>query len=362
MKVGITIPGMHPLEGNSMLLQLAESMHADSLWAPDYILGVFHPKLWSEMAYSSLAADPDAFYDPWILGGVLGQQTEIPFGLSVTDATRRRAPDVARSALTLQHLCRGGFNLGVGSGEAESLVTFGYDFSRPVARTEEFLGELRALLDTGRMPSPTLSGRMGLPLESANGRPKVWLAGHGPRMLRLTGQYADGWLPAWPMAPEEYGAKRTTIAEHARRAGRPEPEYGLLIFMVLGRSKAHIAQLMDEDPLGKLFALFCPADRWAAHGYDHPFGTESKGFIDLVVHDLDPNELRDLAPKLPLELVEEVVFMGSPAEIAERVAGYARHGCEHIVLGNMTGVVGGLPEIEASGPGLFELRETLAAL
>ena len=80
MKVGITIPGMHPLEGNSMLLQLAESMHADSLWAPDHILGVFHPELWSEMAYSSLAADPDAFYDPWVLGGALGQQTQIPFG------------------------------------------------------------------------------------------------------------------------------------------------------------------------------------------------------------------------------------------------------------------------------------------
>jgi phthiodiolone/phenolphthiodiolone dimycocerosates ketoreductase len=358
---------MHPLEGNMMLLQLAESMQADSLWAPDHILGVFHPELWSEMAYSSLAADPDAFYDPWILGGVLGQHTDIPFGLSVTDATRRRAPDVARSALTLQHLCRGGFNLGVGSGEAESLVTFGYDFSRPVARTEEFLHELRALLDTGRMPDPQpsgggLSGRMGLPLESAAGTPKVWLAGHGPRMLRLTGQYADGWLPAWPMSPEEYGAKRSTIAGHAAGAGRPEPEYGLLIFMVLGRSKEHIAQLMDDDPLGKLFALFCPADRWLAHGYDHPFGNESKGFIDLVVHDLDPDELRELAPKLPLELVEEVVFMGSPEEIAERVAGYARHGCEHIVLGNMTGVVGGLPEIEASGPGLFQLRETLAAL
>src|SRR4029453_17799260 len=170
---------MHPLEGNTMLLQLAESMRADSLWAPDHILGVFHPELWSEMAYSSLAADPDAFYDPWVLGGVLGQLTDIPFGLSVTDATRRRAPDVARSALTLQHLCRGGFNLGVGSGEAESLVTFGYDFSRPVAKTEEFLVELRALLDTGRMPSDSMSGRMGLPLESANGRPKVWLAGHG---------------------------------------------------------------------------------------------------------------------------------------------------------------------------------------
>ena len=34
----------------------------------------------------------------------------------MTDATRRRAPDVARSVLTLQQWCAGGFELGVGSG------------------------------------------------------------------------------------------------------------------------------------------------------------------------------------------------------------------------------------------------------
>ncbi len=180
-------------------------------------------------------------------------------------------------------------------------------------------------------------------------------------MLRLTGQYADGWLPAWPMSPEEYGEKCRTMADVAAEADRPTPERGLLIFMVMGASKEHIAELMEKDPLGKLFALFCPADRWAAHGYEHPYGAESRGFIDLIVHDLDPNELRDLAPTLPLELVEEVVFMGNADEISDRLAGYAQNGLEHVVLGNMTGVVGGMPEIEASGPGLFQLRETLTS-
>ncbi|MGI9146960.1 MAG: hypothetical protein ACR2IK_10480 [Chloroflexota bacterium] len=55
--------------------------------------------------------------------------------------------------------------MGIGSGEAENLVPFGYPYERPVAVTEAFLQILRHLLDTGRMPFGP--GRIGLPLESS---------------------------------------------------------------------------------------------------------------------------------------------------------------------------------------------------
>lgn len=37
-------------------------------------------------------------------------------------------------------------------------------------------------------------------------------------------------------------------------------------------------------------------------------------------HDLDPDELRELAPRIPMELVEELMFIGNATEIAERLA------------------------------------------
>ncbi|MBW2362644.1 MAG: LLM class flavin-dependent oxidoreductase, partial [Deltaproteobacteria bacterium] len=129
----------------------------------------------------------------------------------------------------LHHMCRGGFNLGVGSGEAESLVPFGYPFDKPVGRCEEFLAELRCLLDTGRMPQGG-PGRIGVPLESAMGKPKLWVAGHGPRMLRLTGQYADGWLPAWRTTPpgatswQSMRKRRGAPLRHADSSGRSSSE------------------------------------------------------------------------------------------------------------------------------------------
>lgn len=363
MRVGVTVGGQHPFESSQLLLQVAEAMGAESVWMPDHILGVFHPDLWPDMAYSKMAADPDAFYDPFVVAGVLGQVTDKAVGISVTDTTRRKAADLARTALTLQHMVPGGFVLGVGSGEAESLSTFGYPFDTPVAECEKVLRELRSLLDTGRMPDDSgLSGRMGIPLESERGRPEVWVAGHGPRMLRLTGQYGDGWIPAWPMTPEVYGEKRETVFEWADRSGRPHPTCSLLPFVMIGESKEYIAELMERDPLGKLFALFCPGDIWKRRGFQHPFGDESKGFVDIIVHDLDADELRALAPEMPFELVEEVLFMGAAHDIAERLQGYADHGLEHVVLANLTGIVGGMEEIEKNMPGMFELNAMLTAM
>jgi phthiodiolone/phenolphthiodiolone dimycocerosates ketoreductase len=42
------------------------------------------------------------------------------------------------------------------------------------------------------------------------------------------------------------------------------------------------------------------------------------------------------------------MFIGNAAEIADRVSGYADNGLQHVILGNGTGTVGGLDEINAS--------------
>ena len=188
MKVGINLPSQFPMDSTTQMMEVYEQVGFDSYWAPDHLLGVFHPDLWSETPLSALAADPDAFYDPFVYGAVVGTMTDRPFGISVTDATRRGAADLARTALSLNDLNPGGFILGIGSGEAESLLPFGYPFDKPVGVLEDVLRDLRSLLDTGKMADGGV-GRMGLPLQAeGRGSPPVWVAGHGPRMLRLTGR------------------------------------------------------------------------------------------------------------------------------------------------------------------------------
>ena len=361
MKVGISLPAQFPFGSTEQLLPMYEQVGFDSLWAPDHLLGVFHPALWADNALSSLAADPDAFYDPFCYGARVSTMTSRPYGISVTDATRRGAGDLARTALTLNDLIPGGFILGIGSGEAESLLPFGYPFDRPVGVLEQVLIELRSLLDTGRMPTGV--GRTGLPLEAeGRGKPAVWVAGHGPRMLRLTGQYGDGWIPAWWMTPEEYGHSLGVIAGHASAAGRPTPEASLLPFVVFAESIERAAEMFEKEPLGKLFGLFAMGSLWEKYGLQHPLGNDSKGFIDVIIHDLNPDDLRDLAPTIPFEMVQQVLFIGNPDDLAGQFEAYARNGLEHVVLANATGIVGGMDEIMARGADLFALKAVLSAL
>jgi phthiodiolone/phenolphthiodiolone dimycocerosates ketoreductase len=81
--------------------------------------------------------------------------------------------------------------------------------------------------------------------------------------------------------------------------------------------------------------------------------------VDLIQHDMDPEELRELAPTIPFELVEEFFFIGDATEIADRIGGYADNGLEHVILANATGTVGGLDEIVANAPELVALVAAL---
>jgi phthiodiolone/phenolphthiodiolone dimycocerosates ketoreductase len=343
-----------------MLRDAAQAMQADSLWVVDHFLSLYHPEIWRQTALGALQPEADGYFDPFCVCAALGPTTDLPLGIGVTDATRRAAPDIARAALTLQHLCKGGFNLGVGSGEAENLVPFGYPFDRPVAATEAFLKLLRHFLDTGRMP--TGPGRTGLPLESSNGKPRVWVAGHGPRMLRLTGEYGDGWLPTFPATADEYGRRAAIVAAHAHRVGRPSPEAGLGVFLVLGENRQRIREMFEAEPLAKLIALQAKPEIFRRHGVEHPLGADVRGVIDFIPHEHDPDKLRALAPTIPFDVVEECLFLGNVDEVAQRLRGYADNGCEHAVLLNLTGLVGGVPEVTRHAPDLGMLRQRLSEL
>lgn len=63
----------------------------------------------------------------------------------------------------------------------------------------------------------------------------VWLGAYKPRLLRLTGRTADGWLPSSPYAaPAELGEMTRIIDDAARDAGR-DPAMVRRIYNIVGR-------------------------------------------------------------------------------------------------------------------------------
>ena len=147
----------------------------------------------------------DANLEPWTVLGHLAARNRLGrmrLGIGVTDTARRNPAVTAQAAATLHLLTKGRAILGIGTGEREGNEPYGVDWSRPVARFEEAMATIRALWDSGG----ELVSRDSefFPLHNAvfdlwpyRGKwPEIWIASHGPRMLRATGRYADTWFPA----------------------------------------------------------------------------------------------------------------------------------------------------------------------
>ena len=199
-----------------------------SIWLPDHMVSFWPESIWTP-EFTDLATaspSPHRHLDALAVAGAVAALTKnVPIATSVVDTVRRHPAMLAQTALTLDHLARGRFILGVGSGETENTVPYGFDFTKPVGRFEEALKVIRLLWESdgpidfegqfyhlhhARMDTEPFEGRF----------PRIWVGCNGPRMLEITGRYADGWWPAGAWTPEEYASKLQTIRDSAERVGR----------------------------------------------------------------------------------------------------------------------------------------------
>lgn len=128
----------------------------------------------------------------------------------VTDAGRRNPAVSAQAAATLHLLTRGRAVLGIGVGEREGNQPYGVEWTKPVARFEEAVATIRALWNSGgdlisrEFPYfPLRDAAFDIPPYRGKW-PEIWIAAHGPRMLRAAGRYADAWYPEAALRPQDY--------------------------------------------------------------------------------------------------------------------------------------------------------------
>jgi phthiodiolone/phenolphthiodiolone dimycocerosates ketoreductase len=83
---------------------------------------------------------------------------------------------------------------------------------------------------------------------------------------------------------------------------------------------------------------------------------------DVITHNLDPDVLREIAPKIPSELVEDARFHGNVDELMGQFQALADAGLEYVVLCNLTGSIGGAERAERFAPEFAELVKRLRDL
>jgi alkanesulfonate monooxygenase SsuD/methylene tetrahydromethanopterin reductase-like flavin-dependent oxidoreductase (luciferase family) len=169
------------------------------------------------------------FLDTWSLFPFLAARTSrIRFFPDVANLPLRPPAVMAKAAATIDLLSGGRFELGLGAGAFwEGIGAMGGPQPTPkesVDALEEAIQVIRLMWSgqrtisfegehytvEGLHPGPQPAHEIG-----------IWLGAYGPRMMRVVGRLADGWIPSLPRLPlEEVPKKRQAIDEAAEKAGR----------------------------------------------------------------------------------------------------------------------------------------------
>lgn len=171
-----------------------------------------------------------AFLDTWTLLSVIAAKTErVRVAPNVANLPLRPPVVLARSVASLDLLSGGRVELGLGAGGfRDAIAAIGGPRLTPgesIEALEEAIPLMRAVWSperggiklNGKHYQVAGAKRGPVPAHDV----EIWLGAAKPRMLRLTGRLADGWLPSSSWAgPDELTAMNAIIDEAALKAGR----------------------------------------------------------------------------------------------------------------------------------------------
>jgi len=356
IKVGTLAPFIFPFEKSVQTAQRIEEIGYDSMWYPDHLMGFIPETIWTPdvTPLSFFQNSPHTFPDPFTLMAAHATVTsKILLGMSVTETIRRHPAVFAQTALTLDHISKGRVIFGLGAGEIENIEPYGLDFTNPVSRLEENLRIIR-LLWSDQVEKKSFEGKY-LSLRDAvltlepyqeGIYPPLWLGAMGPRMLRLTGEFADGWLPVGlnlPDSLERYKKGLNIIRESAKKAGRDPDSVtaGLYAMVCVAQTHEECHELFTKL-LAKAWALATSEEPFNAAGVEHPFSTPERRFnalLHYVPTRYSREQTLEALDKVPEKVVEYCLFHGTKDEILGKVENLAKVGLQHIVFWNLTGMI-----------------------
>jgi F420-dependent oxidoreductase-like protein len=293
--------------------------------------------LWSAEAYGSDAVS--------MITWVAARTSRIDVGTAIMQIPARTPATTAMTAITLDHLTGGRFRLGLGtSGPQVSEGWHGVDFSKPLARTREYIEIVRQILRRER-PLEFRGEHYRVPMEGGTGLGKplktivhplrsdlpIYLAAIGPQNVALAAEIADGWLPTF-YAPAYADVFKASIDEGLARAGKRRESFDVAPFapVILGEDVQACRDLVKPT-----LALYVGG-----------MGPRSKNFYNSLVqrygYEQSASTIQDLyldgkkgeaAMAVPDELVDDVALVGPKERIADRLQVWREAGVDTLIAG-----------------------------
>ena len=341
-----------------------------SIWLPDHMVSFWPDSIWTPefTDLASASPSPHRHLDGLAVAAAAAVLTKnVPLVSAVVDTVRRHPAMLAQTALTIDHLAHGRFILGLGSGESENTLPYGFDFARPVSRFEEALTVIRLLWESdgpvdfegqfytlrhARLDTEPYQDRL----------PPIWIGASGPRMLDIAGRYAHGWGPAGAWTPEHYAEMLGAVRTSADRAGRDPMAITPCFIQVclIGKDDVALADIL-QAPLVKAFLLQVSAETLHGFGFEHPMGQDWGGFQDIDPAVLPRERIVEFLAKARPEMLLAVVPHGTPKQVAKIIKTFVDAGLRVPKILDY-GAMAGLGYAEASAANVRAAEDELLQL
>ncbi|MEU6311517.1 LLM class flavin-dependent oxidoreductase [Streptomyces sp. NPDC047014] len=325
MRLGLALGyGGEPVEELLPVVRHADRIGIDSVWSVEEY-------------------GPDAVS---VLGYLAATTAHVKLGTAIMQIPARTPAATAMTAMTLDVLSGGRFQLGLGL--SVPWITEGWHgqpYSRPLRRTREYVAVVRKALahrervehDGEIYPLPYRgpgSSGTARPVKS-DMRPlrpdlPLYLGAIGPRNVELTGEIADGWL-AGLYAPEHEAVLTRPLDEGLRRSGRGPGEMRISPIVYVARADT---VREGRDKLRPLYAHLIGAtgpggrntyfDVACQMGYEGPAHT--------VRRHLAEGHRAEAFAAVPDSLLDEVALPGPLPAIVDRILAWKDSRVDTLIL------------------------------
>ena len=210
-----------PYETIRAIAQQAEIDGFDSIWLADHLL------------YRNPGEPTRGIWECWTMLSALAEATQrVEIGTLTLCNSFRHPAILAKMATAADEVSGGRLILGIGAGWNESeYQAFGLPFDHRVGRFEEALQILKPLLREGHVDfvGQYYQARNcdNLPRGPREAGPPLLVGSEGPRMLKLTAQYADLWNTGYMGKPETMAEPLAKIEAACREIGRDPATLGI---------------------------------------------------------------------------------------------------------------------------------------
>jgi len=306
--------------------KLAEKHGWDSIWKNDhYSIGgpmITKPEVWTTLTAAGLSAP------------------SLSAGSCVMCQHRAHPVKLAQMIATADQALNGRVLVGIGAGEAENLVPLGISTKGWVEKLKEVIEIMKGLWarEEGQEGFVNYDGQFFTLKKSyiqvtphQKGGPPIYIGAFSPKMLKLTGELGDGWIP-FGHSPKTF--KETLngpIKKAAKAAGRslteiiPCHESGIKIGDDESIKQAALNEarrvIVLNPPLLKLVA---PEAKHPGRIYTMAYGSFEKR---------DPEIFATAGEQIPEDIALKHTFWGTPDQLIETTEQFLNAGCRHFVWG-----------------------------